>query len=732
MNSTKPAYYSKLIFEGILNSYTQIYFSKNKALAFALIIVSFFDLSAGLSGLLAILITQLTAILFNFNHHFIRDGSYSYNTAMVGIGIGIFYTFNISLLVLLIIASILTFFLTIWFSTHLAQKGLPFLSIPFLIVTWLVILGGQNFSAMALQTKSVLSLEQFCPQLFSYATQMIGSWPLADQFHLYFRSMGAILFQYNDLSGIIIAVAILCASRMTFMLSLYGYLLGFLFYKYMEADFSTLIYSYIGFNFILTAIALGGFFIVASRRSMLLLLFSIPVIALLISSLHGLFASIGLPMYSLPFNLVVLLILYAINQRTYAAKLIPVKYQHSSVEINHYKYYNFIERYKRETLYQIALPFMGHWNVSQGHSGKITHTDDYRFAWDFDIRNENNKTYNGSGTEVTDFLCYDLPVIAPAAGYVTTIIDQIDDNAIGQVDLINNWGNTIIIKHNDYLYSKLCHLKKGSFKVQIGDYVFQGQPIANCGNSGRSPEPHLHFQMQATPYVASKTIYYPLSYYLEKTDNKLTFKTFDIPEEGKVISNPIKSNLLSTAFQFIPGKTIKWSGYLNNKKIETEWEIYTNSENRSYIYCADTKSTAYFVNSGILFFFTDFYGKKNSLLHHFYKAAYKIILGCYVNTSIDDTLQITDTLPKSITHIHDFTAPLFHYLKVKYSSEIELVNNIHNPSHIAIKANAKSLFFSKTISKSEYVIDIEQKENLIITFTSKDEKLNVQSETKLF
>ncbi|MDD4747235.1 MAG: hypothetical protein PHW19_08130, partial [Salinivirgaceae bacterium] len=60
MNSTKPAYYSKLIFEGILNSYTQIYFSKNKALAFALIIVSFSDLSAGLSGLLAILITQLT------------------------------------------------------------------------------------------------------------------------------------------------------------------------------------------------------------------------------------------------------------------------------------------------------------------------------------------------------------------------------------------------------------------------------------------------------------------------------------------------------------------------------------------------------------------------------------------------------------------------------------------------------------------------------------------------
>ena len=459
--SIKFKYYAKLVFEGILNSYTQIYFSKNKILAIILLLVSFFDLSAGLSGLLAILISQWTAILFNFNHHFIRDGAYTYNSAMVGVGIGIFYTFNASLFFLLVIASILTFFLTIWFSTRLTQKGLPFLSIPFLIVTWLIILGGHNFSAISLQTKSALTLEQFYPELFLFASQTVATWPLSDQFHLYFRSMGAILFQYNDLSGIIIALGILFSSRMTFVLSLYGYFLGFLFYKFMEADFSILIYSYIGFNFILTAIALGGFFIVASRRSLLLLLFSIPVIALLISSLHGLFVSLGLPMYSLPFNMVVLLILYSINQRTYASKLIPVRYQHSSVEINHYKYFNYIERYKRETFLQIALPFMGKWNVSQGHSGKITHTDDYRYAWDFDIRNDENKTYQGNGFNVSDYLCYNLPVIAPAGGYVTTIIDNIEDNAIGQVDMNNNWGNTIIIKHTDLLYSKLCHLKKG-------------------------------------------------------------------------------------------------------------------------------------------------------------------------------------------------------------------------------------------------------------------------------
>ena len=70
-------------------------------------------------------------------------------------------------------------------------------------------------------------------------------------------------------------------------------------------------------------------------------------------------------------------------------------------------------------------------------------------------------------------------------------------NNIGDVNLGDNWGNTIIIKHGDYLFSKISHIKEGSFKVRVGDYVKKGDVLAVCGNSGRSPEPHLHFQLQS-------------------------------------------------------------------------------------------------------------------------------------------------------------------------------------------------------------------------------------------
>lgn len=701
----------RLYGEGLLNSYSQIFFSNNKVFAALLLFISFFDIGAGFSGVLSILISQITASLFNFNKEFIRDGSYTYNTLMVGIAMGMFYDFSNSFFVLLLITSILTLFITIWFATTLVKKGLPFLSLPFLFGIWIIILGVPNFTSLMLHQKETLSLVQWFPNLFSSISNFVSTWPFADGFHLYFRSLGAIFFQFNDLAGIIIAIGILYYSRIAFGLSAFGFIIGYAFYYFFEGDFSQLIYSYIGFNFILTSIALGGFFVVPSRKSYLMLLFTIPVIGLLISAMHTLFTFYNLPMYSLPFNIVTLLFLVTMATRHKASGITLVTLQQFSPEKNHYKHLNSINRFGNTSHFLITLPTIGEWHISQGHAGNITHKDDWQYALDFDITDDENKTYREPGKNLKDYYCYDLPVVAPAHGYVVELVDGIDDNDIGDVNLEENWGNTVIIKHSDYFYSKLSHIRKESFSIKVGDYVKKDQIIAHCGSSGRSPEPHLHFQLQATPYIGSKTLLYPIAYYLSKEKDVYKFHSFDIPKEGEIVSNVQTSKLLTDAFNFIPGRTL----LMAYEGEEFKWEIFTNALNQTYIYCAKTKSSAYFVNNGTVFYFTDFYGKKSSLLNHFYYGAQKVLLGYYENVTLKDELIIDGFFNKLIASIHDFTAPFFHYCKVNYNFSFESCNNIHKPTEIIFNTKCTGTIGKKKYKELHYSFTL--KENKIHSFT---------------
>lgn len=60
-------------------------------------------------------------------------------------------------------------------------------------------------------------------------------------------------------------------------------------------------------------------------------------------------------------------------------------------------------------------------------------------------------------------------------------------------------GNHLVLDLGDGTYAAYAHLQRGSLIVREGDRVRAGQPIARCGNSGNSSEPHLHFQLMDGP-----------------------------------------------------------------------------------------------------------------------------------------------------------------------------------------------------------------------------------------
>ncbi len=63
-------------------------------------------------------------------------------------------------------------------------------------------------------------------------------------------------------------------------------------------------------------------------------------------------------------------------------------------------------------------------------------------------------------------------------------------------------GNVVVIKHDNgtVFATRYDHLRKDSIRVKSGDNVTQGQIIGQVGSSGKSTEPHLHFEVWSDFY----------------------------------------------------------------------------------------------------------------------------------------------------------------------------------------------------------------------------------------
>ncbi|MEU0171415.1 M23 family metallopeptidase [Streptomyces iakyrus] len=64
-----------------------------------------------------------------------------------------------------------------------------------------------------------------------------------------------------------------------------------------------------------------------------------------------------------------------------------------------------------------------------------------------------------------------------------------------------SYGNNIVIKHGDRIYTQYAHLSK--IGVRVGQSVKTGQEIGKVGSTGNSTGPHLHFEVRTAPVYGS-------------------------------------------------------------------------------------------------------------------------------------------------------------------------------------------------------------------------------------
>jgi hypothetical protein len=114
------------------------------------------------------------------------------------------------------------------------------------------------------------------------------------------------------------------------------------------------------------------------------------------------------------------------------------------------------------------------------------------------------------------FVGFGQPVYAAADGVVAKKFDLLRDHwsrdswpgllyvfIEGNLrELVGPWfilGNHVVIDMGNGVYAAYAHLRRGSVRVKKGQRVTAGEQIAECGNSGNSSEPHLHFQLMDHP-----------------------------------------------------------------------------------------------------------------------------------------------------------------------------------------------------------------------------------------
>jgi len=694
----------------ILNSYSQIFYSLDNVLALTILIITFFTPHLGISGLCAVVLTNVTAHAIGINRKLISEGLYGFNALLLGLFLGFQYEFNPAFYLLFVVSMGMLLVISVWLHGIFSRHSLPFLSFPFIITYCIVVMSVGNFTHILLNEDHVFVMNHIAKEegsLFYQAVHFLDEVWMPKSFLIYFKTLAGTFFQSSLLAGVLISGALLYFSRIAFSLSVLGFASAYLFYTAFGADVNELNINLVGSNFIFMAIGIGCFYIVPNGFSYLAVFLLTPLLLMLMIFLNKTMEVFQLKSFTLSFSVIISLFLLFLQNRWFHKYLQLVTIQYYSAEKTIYKYITSINRFKFEHLAKVYLPFWGDWFVSQGYNGKITHLGDWGKALDFVIVDDSSQTYQNKGIEKDDFYCFNKPVIAPMDGYVFNIINTIEENEIAGVNTVDNWGNTIVLNHLNGLYSQISHVKKDSFKVSIGDYVAKGTVLGSCGNSGRSPEPHIHFQLQTDPKVGAKTVAYPIAYFVETKDKKQRLKISEIPKEDTIISNVTIHSLLFECFTFLPGNKLNFQEV--GSEVKVEWEVFTDELNRSYVYCHFSKSAAYFVNDGTMFYFYDFEGSKKSALFYFYLAAYRVLLGCYDDLKINDSVPLIHFNSKALKWIQDFMAPFYLFTKAEYTSHFKDVDSLLEPSEATLVSSVEARFLNVSFRKINFEIETKYK-----------------------
>ena len=566
-----------------LRSYAEIFFVSGGMVGLLLCVMTLVNPNVGLAGILAVVSAYTFARFIKMGDDFLQSGFYTYNPLLAGLSLG--SVFEISWLSAFFICavSIMTLLLSVAMSAVFRNYlRLPVLSLPFVFTSGISYLASLRYSNLLVFSSSPLtSLDDWLN---------LPLWAGG-----FFRSVGAILFVPLVSVGALFVLLIALRSRILVLLAIVGYYSGVTMRALMYGSFSQAFADPNNFNFVLIAMAIGGVFLVPSWNSYVVALAAVATATVFLDSIEVFWNFYGVPVYALPFNVVSLGFIYALGIVHYprmAAQIGATPEETLDRDL--------VTRWRYPGHFRtLSLPFFGEWTVWQAFDDEWTHQGEWRYAYDFVITDEQGDTHGGTGTRVHDYYCFGKPVLSPIRGRVVAVVNDLPDNPIGTTDKDNNWGNLVVLYDERGYYVELSHFASGSIRVQEGEWVERGTTLGQCGNSGYSPQPHIHVQVQVTEKPGSQTLPFSFLSYLEYG----RYHANDLPPKDAVIEPAHLDKQLDQITDLILNDRLVYFVFHNGEKIGDMNLVVRMAADGTFYLESDSKARLYFGKSERTFYF---------------------------------------------------------------------------------------------------------------------------------
>ena len=581
----------------IAKAYSTILFLPGPLAGMVILATTLFYPNIGLSGLLAAVTSYTVTRLWQFPDY--ASQLQIFNSLLVGLSLGAFYELNLYVIGVIIFGALLASFLATVMGDWLWRLDrLPALSLPFVITAATMAVVARNYTELT----DYMGLAQASYTLLN---------PAVDGF---FSALGAIFFTPTPIVGLVLFLVMVFYSRYLGLLAVVGYLVGHTLLSILMVDPHPSFIVWTSFNFVLVAVALGGVYTIPGIASLAFALIGVVLTVLLVIATRNLLLVEGLPIMAVSFALITLMMIMAMKKRIGLSK--PYIAPEPGLPESNYEKAR-LAKYRNGEINSVPLiaPVFGTWTIYQGFNGKHTHKPPWHYALDFFITHDQH-SFRNNGESLDDYYCFGAPVLSPVHGDVVRVYDRFPDNAPGEVDTKNNWGNFILVRLDSGLHLLLAHLQQGSVKIKEKQRIEPGKVVAACGNSGRSPQPHLHMQVQRNAELGSPTYPFHLcSIMLHKNDGSLEYQVVSAPKEGEQIEPTTPDDLLSNQLHLPVGRQFSYRVNTNQSEASFTRELTVELTllGQFRLTSQTHASAAFEENNGVLAFY-DRKGSKDILL----------------------------------------------------------------------------------------------------------------------